>query len=62
MEKIAHELLKCGRPFLWVIRKGKDGYKMEDKLSCKDKLEKKGKIVSWYSQVDVLNTLLLVVF
>ncbi|KAG5588834.1 hypothetical protein H5410_049268 [Solanum commersonii] len=59
MDKIAHELLKYGRPFLWVIREGKDGYKMEDKLSCKDELEKQGKIVSWYSQVDVLNTLLI---
>ncbi|KAK4732874.1 hypothetical protein R3W88_025862 [Solanum pinnatisectum] len=54
MEEIAHGLLKCGRPFLWVIREGKYGYKMEDKLSCKDELEKHGKIVSWCSQVDVL--------
>ncbi|KAL3329375.1 hypothetical protein AABB24_036457 [Solanum stoloniferum] len=54
IEEIDHGLLKCGRPFLWVIRKGKDGYKMENKLSCKDKLEKLGKIVSWCSQVDVL--------
>ncbi|KAG5588837.1 hypothetical protein H5410_049271 [Solanum commersonii] len=46
MEKIAHELLKYGRPFLWVIREGKNGYKMEDKLSCKDELEKRGKIGS----------------
>uniref|UniRef100_M1CU47 Glycosyltransferase n=1 Tax=Solanum tuberosum TaxID=4113 RepID=M1CU47_SOLTU len=27
---------------------------MEDKLSCKDELEKQGKIVSWCSQVEVL--------
>ncbi|KAK4723772.1 hypothetical protein R3W88_026551 [Solanum pinnatisectum] len=44
MEEIGHGLLKCGRPFLW----------MEDKLSCKDGLEKQGKIVSWCSQVQVL--------
>uniref|UniRef100_M1DX02 O-glucosyltransferase 3 n=1 Tax=Solanum tuberosum TaxID=4113 RepID=M1DX02_SOLTU len=27
---------------------------MEDKLNCKDELEKQGKIVSWCSQVEVL--------
>ena len=40
MEEIGHGLLKCGRPFLWVIREEQDGDKMEDKLSCKDELEK----------------------
>ncbi|KAG5632865.1 hypothetical protein H5410_004582, partial [Solanum commersonii] len=50
MEEIGHGLLKCGRPFLWVIREGQDGDKMEEKLSCKDELEKQGKIVSWCSQ------------
>ena len=54
MEEIGHELLKCGRPFLWVIREEQDRDKMEDKLSCKDELEKQGKIVSWCSQVEVL--------
>ncbi|KAG5632814.1 hypothetical protein H5410_004531 [Solanum commersonii] len=54
MEEIGHELLKCGRPFLWVTREGQDGDNMEDKLSCKDELEKQGKIVSWCSQVEVL--------
>ncbi|KAH0730455.1 hypothetical protein KY289_001643 [Solanum tuberosum] len=54
MEEIGHGLLKCGRPFLWVIREGQDGDKMEDKLSCKDELEEQGKIVSWCSQVEVL--------
>ncbi|KAH0730444.1 hypothetical protein KY289_001632 [Solanum tuberosum] len=54
MEEIGHGLLKCGRPFLWVIREGEDGDKMEDKLSWKDELEKQGKIVSWCSQVEVL--------
>ncbi|WMV30374.1 hypothetical protein MTR67_023759 [Solanum verrucosum] len=54
MEEIGHGLLKCGRPFLWAIREGQDGDKMEDKLNCKDELEKKGKIVSWCSQVEGL--------
>ncbi|KAK4716545.1 hypothetical protein R3W88_014883 [Solanum pinnatisectum] len=46
MEEIGHGLLKCGKPFLWAFREGQDGEKMEDKLSCKDELEKKGKIVN----------------
>ncbi|WMV19561.1 hypothetical protein MTR67_012946 [Solanum verrucosum] len=54
MEEIGQGLLKCGRPFLWVIREGKDGDKMEDKLSCKDEPEMQGKIVSCCSQVEVL--------
>ncbi|KAK6789564.1 hypothetical protein RDI58_013364 [Solanum bulbocastanum] len=54
MEEIGHELLKCGRPFLWAIREGQGGEKMEDKLSCKDELENQGKIVNWCSQVKVL--------
>ncbi|KAK6789770.1 hypothetical protein RDI58_013570 [Solanum bulbocastanum] len=53
MEETSHRLLKCGRPFLWAIREGQDGEKMEDKLSCKDELEKQGKIVNWCSQVEV---------
>uniref|UniRef100_M1DGH4 Glycosyltransferase n=1 Tax=Solanum tuberosum TaxID=4113 RepID=M1DGH4_SOLTU len=40
MEEIGQRLMKCGRPFLWVIREGQDKDKMEDKLSCKDELEK----------------------
>ncbi|XP_055812020.1 UDP-glycosyltransferase 75C1-like [Solanum dulcamara] len=54
MEEIGQGLLKCGRPFLWVIRKGKNGEQLKEKLSCKDELEKQGKIVSWCSQVEVL--------
>ncbi|KAG5632790.1 hypothetical protein H5410_004507 [Solanum commersonii] len=54
MEEIGHGLLKCGRPFLWVIREGQDRDKKEGKLSCKDELENQGKIVSWCSQVEVL--------
>ncbi|KAM3357103.1 UDP-glycosyltransferase 75C1 [Capsicum galapagoense] len=51
MEEIGQGLLKCGRPFLWVIREGQNGEKM---VSCKAELEKKGKIVNWCSQVKVL--------
>nr|XP_019068257.1 crocetin glucosyltransferase, chloroplastic-like [Solanum lycopersicum] len=54
LEEIGQGLLKCGRPFLWVIREGKDGYKIEEQLSGKDKLEMQGKMVSWCSQVEVL--------
>uniref|UniRef100_M1DFY9 Glycosyltransferase n=1 Tax=Solanum tuberosum TaxID=4113 RepID=M1DFY9_SOLTU len=54
IEVFGHGLLECGRPFLWVIREGKDGEKMEEKLSCKDELEKQGKIMSWCSQLKVL--------
>ncbi|TMW80265.1 hypothetical protein EJD97_022133, partial [Solanum chilense] len=32
MEDIDHGLLKCGRIFLWVIREGQGGVKMEDNL------------------------------
>ncbi|KAH0636188.1 hypothetical protein KY285_035945 [Solanum tuberosum] len=54
MEDIVHGLLKCGRPFLWVIREGEDMYKMDNKLSCKDVLKRQEKIVSWCSLVQVL--------
>ncbi|KAH0730441.1 hypothetical protein KY289_001629 [Solanum tuberosum] len=54
IEVFGHGLLECGRPFLWVIREGQDGEKMEEKLSCKDELEKQGKIMSWCSQMKVL--------
>ncbi|WMV48371.1 hypothetical protein MTR67_041756 [Solanum verrucosum] len=50
MEEIGQGLLKCGRPFLWVTREGPN----EEKLTCKDELEKQGKLVSWCSQVEVL--------
>ncbi|KAL2343498.1 hypothetical protein Fmac_004783 [Flemingia macrophylla] len=57
MEEIAVALLDCGRPFLWVIRKkvadGKE--EEEDDISCREELEKKGKIVTWCSQVEVLS-------
>ncbi|XP_058200944.1 crocetin glucosyltransferase, chloroplastic-like [Rhododendron vialii] len=50
MEEIAHGLLACGRPFLWVVRSGE-----EEKLSFKEKLEQQGMIVPWCSQVEVLS-------
>ncbi|GMP78156.1 hypothetical protein CsSME_00034204 [Camellia sinensis var. sinensis] len=55
MEEIAHGLLESNRPFLWVLRALADGEKQEDKLSCKEKLEKQGLIVPWCSQVEVLS-------
>ncbi|XP_058200936.1 crocetin glucosyltransferase, chloroplastic-like [Rhododendron vialii] len=50
LEEIAHGLLECGRPFLWVVRASE-----EEKLSCKEQLEKQGMIVPWCSQVEVLS-------
>ncbi|KAK7247041.1 hypothetical protein RIF29_41917 [Crotalaria pallida] len=60
MEEIASGLLDCGHPFLWVIRENPkrgnddDDEEKEEKLSCLEELEKKGKIVKWCSQVEVL--------
>lgn len=51
MEEIGKGLVKSKRPFLWVIR---DAEKTLENLSCKEELEKLGKIVSWCSQVEVL--------
>ncbi|KAK2384178.1 phloretin 4'-O-glucosyltransferase [Trifolium repens] len=50
MEEIARALLDCGFSFLWVIKE-----KEEELLSYKEELEKKGKIVKWCSQVEVLS-------
>ncbi|KAK4713094.1 hypothetical protein R3W88_019001 [Solanum pinnatisectum] len=55
MEERAEGLLKSGRPFLWVVRKGINGENPEEKLRCKQELEKQGKIVTWCSQVEVLH-------
>jgi len=52
MEEIARALFDCGRPFLWVIR-GKENE--EEVLELGMELEKKGKIVTWCSQVEVLS-------
>ncbi|KAI3420733.1 uncharacterized protein J3R85_012542 [Psidium guajava] len=57
-EEIARGLLSTGRPFLWVIRKGGDDGKQEepeDELSCEEELRKRGMIVPWCSQVEVLS-------
>ncbi|XP_059316174.1 UDP-glycosyltransferase 75C1-like [Lycium ferocissimum] len=51
MEEIARGLVKSKRPFLWVIRNGQKPF---ENLSCKEELEKQGKIVSWCCQVEVL--------
>ncbi|MFS8008317.1 putative crocetin glucosyltransferase [Helianthus anomalus] len=51
VEEIASGLVESARPFLWVIRdSGQVG-----KLSKIEELKKQGMIVSWCSQVEVLN-------
>ncbi|KAK9062510.1 hypothetical protein SSX86_019697 [Deinandra increscens subsp. villosa] len=47
-EEMASGLLESGRPFLWVMR---DGVKLKNI----EALKKQGMIVSWCSQVEVLN-------
>ncbi|XP_019179979.1 PREDICTED: crocetin glucosyltransferase, chloroplastic-like [Ipomoea nil] len=55
MEEIAQGLLQSKMPFLWVIRETLTGVqKPEENLSCKEELEKQGKIVRWCTQVEVL--------
>ncbi|CAJ1850080.1 unnamed protein product [Sphenostylis stenocarpa] len=51
MEELARALLDSGYPFLWVIRESNE--KLQE-LSCRKELEKRGKIVNWCSQVEVL--------
>ncbi|XP_048333031.2 phloretin 4'-O-glucosyltransferase [Ziziphus jujuba] len=60
MEEIGRALLDFGSPFLWVMRRkqkvqenGKE--KEEEEVSCREELEKLGKIVPWCSQLDVLS-------
>lgn len=50
--EIAHGLLETGRPFLWVVRKtvGDD-----DELIYKEELDKRGMIIPWCSQMEVLS-------
>ncbi|XP_018848545.1 crocetin glucosyltransferase, chloroplastic-like [Juglans regia] len=56
MEEIARGLLDYGCPFLWVKRANENGEeKEEDRLSCREELEQKGKFVQWCSQVEVLS-------
>ncbi|KAL5542931.1 hypothetical protein UlMin_010641 [Ulmus minor] len=56
-EEIEKGLLHFGRPFLWVIREKED-----EKLSCREELEKLGMIVPWCSQLDVLSNSSLACF
>ncbi|KAI7753868.1 hypothetical protein M8C21_025624 [Ambrosia artemisiifolia] len=51
VEEMAFGLVETGRPFLWVIRDGGQA----GKLSKIEVLKKQGMIVSWCSQVEVLN-------
>ncbi|KAL3506507.1 hypothetical protein ACH5RR_031889 [Cinchona calisaya] len=53
MEEIARGLLESNRPFLWVIREQENG-EVFYKLSCIEDLQKKGMIIPWCSQIDVL--------
>lgn len=58
MEEIAWGLLNSDRPFLWVIRESDDhDGKVKDTeiLDCSEELEKRGMIVSWCSQLEVLS-------
>ncbi|KAK7247040.1 hypothetical protein RIF29_41916 [Crotalaria pallida] len=65
MEEIARALLDSGYSFIWVIRekekKGEEAQKEELKeeeeelMSCIEELKKRGKIVKWCSQVEVLS-------
>ncbi|XP_015887415.3 phloretin 4'-O-glucosyltransferase-like [Ziziphus jujuba] len=58
MEEIESALLGCGRPFLWVITQKQNPEEKKEEnggLSCKEELEKLGKIVPWCSQVEVLS-------
>lgn len=48
MEEIAKGFIDSQRPFLWVVRRGKN------EMTCLEELEKIGKIVGWCSQVEVL--------
>nr|GMD63114.1 crocetin glucosyltransferase, chloroplastic-like [Ipomoea batatas] len=55
MEEIGQGLVQSKMPFLWVIRETLTGVqKPEENLSCKEELEKQGKIVRWCTQVEVL--------
>nr|GMD68007.1 crocetin glucosyltransferase, chloroplastic-like [Ipomoea batatas] len=54
VDQIAQALVESKMPFLWVLRETANGEKPEEKLSCKEELEKQGKIVRWCGQVGVL--------
>nr|GMD70237.1 crocetin glucosyltransferase, chloroplastic-like [Ipomoea batatas] len=42
VEQIAQALVESRMPFLWVLRETANGEKPEEKLSCKEELEKQG--------------------
>ncbi|KAJ6316683.1 hypothetical protein OIU78_019882 [Salix suchowensis] len=53
-EEMARALLDTGRPFLWVIRADGGEEKEEDKLSCREELEKQGKILTNAKMVEAV--------
>ncbi|KAF3455482.1 hypothetical protein FNV43_RR00111 [Rhamnella rubrinervis] len=56
-EEIAKALLDFGCPFLWAIKSNKeDTVEEEDEVSCREELEKLGKVVSWCNQMEVLSS------
>ncbi|KAL5542738.1 hypothetical protein UlMin_010448 [Ulmus minor] len=65
-EELAKGLLDFGRPFLWVITekqiKDQNNEEEEEELSCREELEKLGKIVPWCSQMEVLSNSSLACF
>ncbi|KAG6419983.1 hypothetical protein SASPL_116497 [Salvia splendens] len=50
-EAIAEALVRIGRPFLWVMRDSEE----KEKLSCKEEFVKRGRVVNWCNQVEVLS-------
>ncbi|KAG6422983.1 hypothetical protein SASPL_113366 [Salvia splendens] len=50
-EAIAEALVMIRRPFLWVMRDSEE----REKLSCKEELVKRGRVVNWCNQVEVLS-------
>lgn len=53
-EEVARGLLSLRQPFLWVIRDVAGDETTT--LSCREELEREGKIVSWSSQLEVLSS------
>ncbi|KAL5542733.1 hypothetical protein UlMin_010443 [Ulmus minor] len=66
-EELSKGLLDFGRPFLWVITEKRikdqnNEEEEEEELSCREELEKLGKIVPWCSQMEVLSNSSLACF
>ncbi|KAJ4958116.1 hypothetical protein NE237_025227 [Protea cynaroides] len=55
MEAIGNGLLESRRPFLWVIRKGKEDKEKEKIMARFEQMNQEGLIVPWCSQVEVLS-------